>query len=195
MSPLRNRRFVFVTAAVMVAVLLAVYFVPFHRARGSSSSDCRTLSVAARVPSVAMDHERGVAYLSYIDVPKQPSGRAARGTIMLMDLNVAEPRVRAALVTDPPDFQPGALSIDAPEQGPRRLFVVDHENEALVFEQSPSGAFEQVKATRDAKSVRASALGDGPNLNRKVRKTLEVIERDDTTDLQVCPAPAVTPSS
>jgi hypothetical protein len=150
MSSLLKRRLVLVTAAVgVVAMLLAVYFLPFHHARGSSASECRTLPVAARISGVAMDQERGVAYLAYLDAAKQSSGKAPRGTIMLMDLNVAEPRVRAALVTEPPDFQPLAVSLFAPKQGPRRLFVIDHENAVQIFEQSPSGAFERVKTVHD----------------------------------------------
>src|SRR5262245_5298729 len=107
MSSPRKRPFVLVAAAVAVVALGLFDYFTFHRAGGarwSSGPDCRALSVDARVPAVAMDNERGLAYLSYLDLAKQPSARAARGTIMLMDLNAAEPRVRAALVTDPPDF-------------------------------------------------------------------------------------------
>jgi hypothetical protein len=238
MSSLRRRRLTLVAAAVAVVVgLLAVYFVPFHLARGSSASGCRTLSVAARVPSVAMDDERGVAYLAYLDVTKQSPGRVPRGTIMLMDLNAAEPRVRAALVTEPPDFQPGAIGLYTPTPGPRRLFVVDHESAVQIFEQSASGAFERVKTVQDPQFAnlaeiepasagtfyvlsrpqgwfgkwRASAMfydgaktaattkafreRSGVYVSDKTRMRLEVIERDDTTDLQLCPAPGVTPSS
>jgi hypothetical protein len=197
MSSPRTQRFVLVTAAVAAAaVLLVVYFVPFHRARGSSASDCRTLSVAAHVPSVAMDNERGVAYLAYVDVTKPSSSRVPRGTIMLMDLNVAEPRVRAALVTDPPDFQPEALNLEVADHSPRRLFVIDRQKVVQVFEQSPSGAFERVKTAHDPQSTNETfPVGGGPYINKKARKSLEVIERDAGVDLQVCPVHSVTPSS
>jgi len=162
MSAPRRNRFVLVTAAAAVVVLLVIYFVPFQRASGSGASECRTLSVAASVPSVAMDQERGIAYLAYLDVAKRSSGRAPRGTIMLMDLNTAEPRVRAALVTEPPDFQPVALSLWAPQHGPRRLFVADHgagaQSAVQIFEQSPSGAFELVKTVRDVLLVNPNAI-------------------------------------
>jgi len=236
MSSLLQRRLVLATAAV-VAVLLAVYFLPFRHAGGSSASECRTLPVAARIAGVAMDQERGVAYLAYLDATKPSSGKAQRGTIMLMDLNVAEPRVRAALVTEPPDFQPLAVSLYAPKQGPRRLFVIDHESVVQIFEQSPSGAFERVKSVQDpqfanlvelvptgaesfyllsrphgwfGKWQAASMFYDGTKsapatqtfpqksgayANEKARKSLEVLERDAGTDLQVCRAGAVTPSS
>ena len=236
-----------VTAAIaVVAVLAAVYFVPFHTAGGSSASECRTLSVAARVAGVAMDQERGVAYLAYVDATGKSSGQVPRGTIMLMDLNVSEPRVRAALVTDPPDFQPGAVSLYAPGQGSRRLFVVDHESAVQIFEQSASGAFERAKTVEDPQFAnlfeiapagperfyaltrphgwfgkwrgsvvfydgakvapvptqtkpvavtQAAAEVSGAYVNDKARKRLQVLERDDATELQVCAVPAVTPSS
>lgn len=236
-SPSRRRLLLIATVVVVAIVLLAVYFVPFHRAGGASASECRTLSVAARVPGVAMDNERGVAYLAYVDLPRSSQARVPRGTIMLMDLNVAEPQVRAALVTDPADFQPTALSLYAPAQGPRRLFVVDHESAVQIFEQSPSGAFERVKTVRDPRFTnlvaiapaglesfyvlsrphgwfgkwRTSALfydgaqtasasqafpeSRGANVNDKARKRLEALEREEATELRVCPVGSVTPSS
>jgi hypothetical protein len=240
MSSLSRTRLVLVIAAIGVVVALAlVYFVPFQRA-GSSASECRALPVAARIAHVAMDQERGVAYLAYVDVPKSASARAPRGTVMLMDLNVAEPRVRAALVTDPPDFLPTALTLYAPAQGPRRLFVIDRESAVQIFEQLPSGAFERVKTVQDEQfadlaeiaatgpesfyvrirphgwfgASRSSVLlydgkktsaapadaletaaTDGAYINTKAHKRLEVLERDDATDLQLCPAAAATPSS
>ena len=187
-----------------------------------------------------MDQERGVAYLAYIDVAKRSPGRAPRGTVMLMDLNVAEPHVRAALITDPPDFLPTALSLYAPVQGPRRLFVIDRESAVQIFEQSPSGVFEHVKTVRDERFAdlaeiapagpesfyvrirphglfggsRSSVLfhdgaktsaasddaikatqADRAYANAKAGKRLEILERDDGTDLQLCPMSGVTPSS
>ena len=71
-----------------------------------------------------------------------------------MDLNVADPQVRGALVTEPQDFQPATLSLYAPAGGTRRLFAVERGKDApgvvRIFEQSPSGAFELVKTVKDA---------------------------------------------
>lgn len=239
-SPSRSRFVLVVTAVAVVVVAGVVYFAPFHRTDGSSASECRALPVAAHVPSVAMDQQRGVAYLAYVDAAKRSAGRAPRGTIMLMDLNVAEPSVRAALITDPPDFLPTALSLYTTAQGPRRLFVIDRETAVQIFAQSPSGAFELVKTIRDEQFVdlaeiapvgaesfyvrirphglfggsRSSVLfydgaktsaasadamkttpADGVYVNEKAQKRLQILERDEGSDLQLCPAGSVTPSS
>src|SRR5262245_25744089 len=205
MSSLPRNRFLLVAGAVAVAlVLAAVYWLPMKRGGRPLGAECRAVPVAAHIPSVAMDQQRGVAYLAYLDASKRASGRAPRGTVMLMDLNVAEPSVRAALITDPPDFQPIALSLYAPAQGARRLFVIDKgagaESVVQIFEQSPSGAFERVKTVRDPKFGDANRItANGPEsfavstrsrglfqargdddvyVNEKARKRLEVLEQD-----------------
>jgi hypothetical protein len=151
MSRPNATRIALLAAALGVAALV-LFLYPRGKTRHIAGT-CRELPVVARIPGVAMDDARGLAYLAYLDAEKRANGRPPRGTVMLLDLNVPEPGVRAALVTDPPDFQPVALSLYVPESGPRRLFVVDRGTGAQggvrIFEQSPSGAFELAKTVQD----------------------------------------------
>lgn len=140
-----------IAALVLGVAGLALFLYPGDGGRENTAA-CLELPVVARVPSVAMDQERGVAYLAYLDAGDRSSSRPVRGTVMLLDLNVAEPGVRAALLTDPPNFQPVALSLYASEDGPRRLFVIDDTGApgtVRIFEQSPSGAFGLLKSVQD----------------------------------------------
>src|SRR5262249_22129974 len=122
---------------------------------------CRTLPTEAGTGDIAVDNARGVAYLAYLDRVPNADGKLPRGTVMLMDLNASEPRIRAALLSDPPDFRPGALSLYAAAEGAKRLFVVDA-GVALtaiqIFEQSASGAFALVKAIHDQRLLNPSSL-------------------------------------
>ena len=94
---------------------------------------------------IALDEARGVAYLAYSNREENDEGKRPTGTIMLVDLNAPEPRVRAALNADPPDFRPVALNLEVANDGARRLFVTDDAGSMYVFEQSPTGAFTLVK--------------------------------------------------
>ena len=105
------------------------------------AGDCRTLQATAGVDDIALDEERGVAYLTYLDRKESSEGRRPTGTIMLVDLNVKEPRIRAALTSDPPDFRPVALNLDIATDGVRRLYVADNDGSMYMFEQSSTGAF------------------------------------------------------
>jgi arylesterase / paraoxonase len=109
------------------------------------AGDCRTLQATAAVDDIALDEERGVAYLTYLDRRKNDEGKRPTGTIMLVDLNAKEPRIRAALITDPPDFRPVALNLDVATDGVRRLYAVDDNGARYVFEQSTSGTFALTK--------------------------------------------------
>jgi len=64
---------------------------------------------------------------------------------MLVDLNVKEPRIRAALTSDPPDFRPVALNLEVATDGLRRLYVADENGSMYVFEQASTGAFALTK--------------------------------------------------
>jgi hypothetical protein len=88
---------------------------------------------------------------------------------MLLDLRAVAPSVRAALNSDPPAFRPIAISLFAPEQGPRRLFVIsgsDSESGAPsveIFEQTGTGAFASVETIHDTMLTHATGIaGVGP---------------------------------
>src|SRR5688572_2312612 len=56
---------------------------------------CRNIALGGTAADIRID-DRGIALLAYA----RPGG----GTVVLMDLNVAEPRARAALATEPASF-------------------------------------------------------------------------------------------
>ncbi|MEP7244496.1 MAG: hypothetical protein ABI885_12585 [Gammaproteobacteria bacterium] len=111
---------------------------------------------------MSLDAARGIAYLSYIDSGKPVATKVPLGTVMLVDLNVAAPRVRAALAAEPPDFRPAGLSLYVSPEGARRLFVIDRGINApgtvIVFEQGSTGSFEMVRTVSDSLLTDASAL-------------------------------------
>ena len=111
-------------------------------------ADCRVLPPAATISDMTTDDGRGVAYLTYLNHTPNPEGKLPTGTVMLVDLNAAEPRVRAALVSEPPDFRPTALALYVPKDGARRLIVAGAET-IYVFEQTPSGEFALVNTVKN----------------------------------------------
>src|SRR5262249_27512131 len=122
---------------------------------------CRALPTAAGAGDISVDNARGIAYVAYLDRTQDAHGKLARGTVMLVDLNVAEPRVRAALLSDPPDLRPIALSLYVPAQGARRLFVIDAGAAGAtiqIFEQLTSGDFRLVKSVSDALLLNPTAI-------------------------------------
>ena len=73
---------------------------------------------------------------------------------MLVDLNAAEPRVRAALDVEPPDFAPcrhqSVLAADRAEAAVRRQSQRRSASTRVeIFEQSATGAFAPVETIRD----------------------------------------------
>jgi hypothetical protein len=128
---------------------------------------CREIATAAGVGDISVDAARGIAYLAYLDRTPNAEGKEPVGTIMLVDLNAKEPRVRAALATDPASFRPLALSVYAPAEGARRLFVIDGGKGKLaiqVFEQSSTGAFTLVQTLHDSRLTNPSAIvASGPD--------------------------------
>jgi sugar lactone lactonase YvrE len=89
-------------------------------------------------------------------------GEAGTGTLMLLDLNLAEPAPRAALTYDPPDFRPHGISRLARAGEPDRLFAISHRADGShaveLFEQGSSGTFFPRETLRDAAFVHPNAL-------------------------------------
>jgi len=121
----------------------------FREIRPHFAGVCRKLALAASAEDIRIDHGTGVAYLSYLDRRAVMSGESVNGTVMLVDLNAAEPRPRAALVTEPPDFRPHGMSLYTPLNGSRKLFVISHpadgSHRVEIFEQLASGLFSHAK--------------------------------------------------
>jgi arylesterase / paraoxonase len=142
--------------AGVVAVFVFDYLLhagAFSRLKAASVVRCSTLPLAAPAQDIRTDLLRGIAYLSV---------RGPDGTVLLMDLNVEEPRPRAALATQPKAFRPRGLSVYSPGEGPRRLFVVNEpapgEYTIEIFEETQTGAFAPVETIRDALLVRPDSI-------------------------------------
>ncbi len=136
------------------------------------AGECREIALGASTPDLQIDRARSLVYLSYLDQRAIAAGQRVFGTVMLVDLATAEPRPRAAITNDPPEFRPQGLSLYTPPAGPQRLFVVSHRpgkaegpgnvaapDETIeVLEQSPSGGFRPLETLRDPLLVRPDSI-------------------------------------
>jgi arylesterase / paraoxonase len=115
---------------------------------------CRAVPLAAAAEDLVIDHSNGFVYLTYYDrVPGPGRVRSNQGSVMMLDLNASEARVRAALATEVPGMAPSGISLYAPPTGPKRLFVASlsspGKHSVEIFEQSASGNFAHVETIRD----------------------------------------------
>lgn len=156
-----------IVGALAALALAAWLLYPRIATRGMARNSCREIPTAAGVGDIAVDSARGIAYVAYLDRTPNAEGKQPTGTIMLVDLNAKEPRVRAALSSDPQHFRPIALSLYAPDEGTRRLFVLDRGDGIMavqVFEQSATGAFTLVQTLHDSRLVNPTAIvASGPD--------------------------------
>jgi arylesterase/paraoxonase len=162
------------TLAGLVALFMIVIF-DFLRHGGQFKSlkpqfagTCTAIPLAASAEDIQIDRVRGVAYLSYLDRRGQIEGKRVLGTVMLLDLNVPEPRPRPALSNDPPNFRPHGMSLYRAGDGSQRLFTISHlpdgEQAIEVFEQTPTGAFAPIRTIRDPLLLKPNAVvAVGPN--------------------------------
>ncbi len=159
-------------AVLVVVAVVAVDFLrhggQFRSLRPAFAGSCETLPLEASAEDVQLDRARSVAYLSYLDRRGLVDGRAVTGTVMLLDLNVPDPRPRPALLTEPPNFRPHGLSLYRAGDGALRLFAINHPpgggHAVEIFEQGPTGAFAAVGTIRDPLLVDPNAiLATGPN--------------------------------
>jgi arylesterase/paraoxonase len=88
-------------------------------------------------------------------------GQPVNGTVMLLDLNLAEPAPRAAMSRDPADFRPHGMSLWQSPGQPARLFVVSHPADGgqvvEITEQGSSG-FVPVRTVRDVAFTHPNAV-------------------------------------
>lgn len=127
------------------------------------AGDCSSVALAASAEDIRIDHARKLAYLSYLDRRTTLAGGSAAGTIMLLDLNAATIRPRAALTREPADFQPHGMDLFVPPQGaPRRLFVISHppggRHTVELFEQTTTGSYAPVETFTDPRLVSPDAI-------------------------------------
>ncbi len=151
-----------VTAIVLGAVTIGIVALvadflrhggQFRPLAPATSSDCRTIELAASAEDIQIDDMRKLALLSYLDRRARISDPQITGTIMLLDLSSAAPRPRAALSFDPPDFRPHGLSLYQPPDAAARLFAISHpaadEHRVELFEQTPGGSYSPLATIED----------------------------------------------
>ena len=134
----------------LAVVLFLLYVYPGFLIPVSSHFDgsCKAIPLEQNAEDLRVDSSNGLVYLTY-----GTGAIGVTGTVMLVDLNVAEPHVRAALSTEPERFSPSGLSLYTPATGAKRLFVTSRtqlgNHAVVIFDQSPTGAFTPVETIRD----------------------------------------------
>lgn len=123
---------------------------------------CATVALGGSAEDIQVDRQRGLAYLSVLDRASLARGEPVAGSIMLIDLNLAERAPRAALAYEPPGFRPHGLSLLKRDGEPARLFAISHSAEGghsvEVFEHAPSGGFFPRQTLRDPLFVHPNAI-------------------------------------
>ncbi len=116
-----------------------------------TSHVCRGVDLAGSAAFIALDPDRGLAYLSLLD---RASPGEATGSVQLLDLNQTEPAPRAAMNFDPGSFRPGALSLLRIAGAPRRLFATsrlpDGAQTVEIAAEAPAGGFAPETTVRDS---------------------------------------------
>jgi len=151
-----------VLAGVVLLLDLARFGGVFRRFETSFAGSCSAVALAGSSEDIQVDREHGIAYLSVLNRASAAGGESLGGTIMLLDLNLAEPAPRAALAYDPQDFRPHGISRLQFAGEPDRLFAISHRSDGThsveILEQGASGTFFPKESLRDAAFVHPNAL-------------------------------------
>jgi arylesterase / paraoxonase len=148
----------------LLAVVLEVlrFGGAFRTVKAQFAGSCRAVALAGSSEDIQVDRERGVAYLSFLDRDKVYRGGSGNGSILLLDLNLAEPAPRAAMSFDPANFRPHGLSLLKRVGEPARLFAVSHPSDGShaveIAEQDAGGAFVPRATVRDPAFVHPNAI-------------------------------------
>lgn len=124
--------------------------------------ECRDIALAGSSEDIQVDRDRGIAYLSLLDRDTRTSAASGNGTVMLLDLNIAEPAPRAAMSYDPQGFRPHGLSLLKQPGQPARLFAISHPAHGVhaveISEQDTGGSFVPRETVRDPAFVNPNAV-------------------------------------
>jgi hypothetical protein len=155
----RPSRLLLIALAVLVLAILAPgiellrFGGAFRSMKPELGGNCRAIEMGGSVRDIRIDRERGVAYLSFLDRDTATS-ITGNGTVVLLDLNLADPAPRAAMSRDPQGFRPEGISLLKQAGQPARLFAVSRVEgrvPAVEFlEQDPNGAFVPTSTAREA---------------------------------------------
>jgi arylesterase / paraoxonase len=151
-----KRLLLIVGGLVGVSVLGTVWILArggaFKKIEPHFAGNCETLPLEASAEDMAIDRERGVAYLSYLDRQAIVKGDPqVQGTIMRLDLTQPTLLPEPALVDAPAFFRPHGLSLYVAPDGARTLVAIAHpakrgsEPESVViFQEAEPGRFRMV---------------------------------------------------
>ncbi len=125
------------------------------------SGTCTTVALGGSSEDIAIDRQRGIAYLSLLDRDGLRRGEQVLGTVMLLDLNRADPAPRAAMAFDPQGFRPQGLSLLTSSQ-PARLFAISHRPDGSqaveIAEEGSSGGFFPKESIRSEAFAHPNAI-------------------------------------
>lgn len=134
----------------------------FRSVEARFSGECRAITLGGSSEDIAIDRRRGIAYLSLLDRDSARRDELVLGTVMLLDLNLAEPAPRAAMAYDPEVFRPRALSLLATGSQPARLFAVsdrpDGSHTVEISEEAAAGGFFPKETIRNAAFIHPNAI-------------------------------------
>lgn len=150
-------------ALIVIASVLVWRFLSaagyFTGIRQEIAADCRAIEAVSGPEDIAIDHERGLAYVSAYDRRAVMSGadgsQAVRGGIYVIDLK--EPAADWVLYpvtpAEPARFRPHGISLHAGPDGARRLFAVNHpaggSETVEIFDVAEDGSLSHAKSVTD----------------------------------------------
>lgn len=145
----------------------------FTGIRQEIAADCRAIEAVPGPEDIAIDHERGLAYISAYDRRAvrsgAPGGQGVRGGIYVIDLKQPDAEWALYPVTPaaPEDFRPHGISLYVGEDGARRLFAVNHPaggGEAVeIFDIAADGTLSHARSVTDPLFVSLNdVVGVGP---------------------------------
>ena len=149
-------------AAAALGLDLASFGGTFRTLNPGFAGSCASVALGGSSEDIQIDRERGIAYLSFLDRATLAGGEPGDGTVMLLDLNVAEPTARAAMNHDPESFRPHGLSLFKRGTTPARLFAISHRPDGShsveIAVQDSGGEFFPQETIRDPAFVRPNAI-------------------------------------
>lgn len=155
------RKLLLVFGVVLLVVTAATVWLlarggAFRDIQPHFAGNCTTLPLGGSSEDIAIDRERGIAYLSVMDRLAKVRGEDAQGTIMRVDLRQRPFTALPALTSAPRELRPHGMSLYIGPAGERRLFVINHgadrklDPEAVeLFEEVSPGEFTHIETFRD----------------------------------------------
>lgn len=146
-----------IALVVLALVILALAFEvlrvggAFRSVDAMAAGGCRAIEIGGSVRDIRIDRERGIAYLSLLD-RDMATGVTGNGTVVMLDLNLADPAPRAAMSRNPQDFRPEGIALLQQAGQSVRLFAASRASGAPtveLMERDNNGAFIPEITVRD----------------------------------------------